>query len=418
MRGKVVVGVTAVAAWFALAVPAHAAQVVTWDTSSRYVDPNGVQFNGPASRPKALRVDVALPDGYDGRRRFPVLWLLHGHGDSYDSWVDPTRGDLLDVARGLQAIVVMPEGARGWYTSWWNGGARSPGWERYHLEELIPFVESRLKILPGRRWHAIAGNSMGGEGAAYYATQRPGYFGSVALFSAPLSIQRSEWPLGFDTQGENHTQVFGDPDAQRFYWTGHNPIALVANLRQTRVYVTVGDGGPSSLEELTNYFGIVAEAELRQHADEFAAAARTAGVDVTYAPKSGIHDWPYWRNALAAAIRWDLFAPVPERPARWRYDTVAPHGAAFGLRFDFATPPQTLESFRVDGRTVTGLGAGTVRVEQDGGPPFTATLPFTRALPPHYVRKARRRRRAACPRRPARKRAACLRKRAKKKAKR
>jgi hypothetical protein len=58
---------------------------------------------GVADRPAALRVNVLLPDGYDGKRHFPVLYLLHGHGDAYDYWVNPQKGDLLDIVKGSPA---------------------------------------------------------------------------------------------------------------------------------------------------------------------------------------------------------------------------------------------------------------------------------------------------------------------------
>jgi hypothetical protein len=147
--------------------------------------------------------------------------------------------------------------------------------------------------------------------------------------------------------------------------------------------VTVGDGvpDPTSIDQLKNTFGQVAEVELRQHADDFVPAARAAGVDVTYEPRHGIHDWPYWRAALANAIGWGLFAPVVERPTSWRFDTVAQHSVAWGLTFDFTSAPGVLESFRLSGRTLTGEGSGTVRVKPDHGPGFTATLPFSRRLP-------------------------------------
>src|SRR5207244_7312533 len=111
------------------------------------------------------------------------------------------------------------------------GGTRSPGWERYHLEELIPFIERKFRIRRGRRWHAIAGLSMGGEGAMFYATQRPGYFGSAASFSGVLSLQRPEWPTGFDTQGEHHVDVYEAPDGQRCDRRGHHPTAPAQHLR-------------------------------------------------------------------------------------------------------------------------------------------------------------------------------------------
>ena len=371
-----------IAALLALPSGAEAAELQTWETHSQHVDPAKEAFNSPPpgapARPNALRVNVLLPDGYDGTRRFPVLYLLHGHGDTYDHWANAQRGDAARIAAGLGAIVVMPEGARGWYANWWKGGARAdPAWERYHLEELIPLVEERLRIRPGRRWHSIAGLSMGGLGALHYASQRPGYFGSAASFSGAISIQRPEWPAGFDTQGERHQDVYGDPEANAFYWAGHNPTALVENLVHTRVYVTVGDGTPL---ESDNAFGAVAEAELRQHADDFAAAARAAGVPLTYAPRDGIHDWPYWREHLAAAIEWGFFAEVPESPPRWTYETVSRSGSAWALDFGFDQAPGELITFSRDANVLRATGSGRVTIATGQGCELDFAVPFEQAL--------------------------------------
>ena len=373
----------ALGAALALPAPAVGSRLVTWVTPSHYVDPSKVRFNGPSSRPKALRANVLLPDGYDGRRRFPVLYLLHGHGDAYDSWADPDHGDVARIAARLGAVIVMPEGARGWYTNWWNAGRRgAPGWENYHLDELIPLVEKRLRIRAGRRWHAIAGLSMGGEGALYYATQRPGYFGSAASFSGAISIQRAEWPSGFDTQGEKHVDVFGDPSEQRFYWTGHNPTALTRNLTHTRLFVAVGDGVPgANPDEATNYFGQVAELDLAQHANDFVAAARANGEHPEYRPQQGIHDWPYWRRHLTQAIAWGLFRPVDERPSEWTFQTVSRSGDMWGLRFRFSAPPGALETFRLHRGALSGSGAGRVTIDTPDGCRLTVALPFSRHLP-------------------------------------
>jgi S-formylglutathione hydrolase FrmB len=375
--------VLAAALGLALPATAHGAQVVTWVTKSSFVDPAQVRFNNPPpgapARPNALRVNVFLPDGYDGRERFPVLYLLHGHGDAYDHWANPQRGDLVRVAEGLRAVVVMPEGASGWYANWWNGGQRaSPAWERYHLDELIPLVEERLRIRPGRRFHAIAGFSIGGLGALYYASQRPGYFGTAAAFQGTVSIQRPEWPQAFDTQGEDHREVYGDPVAQRFYWSGHNPTAMVENLRHTRVYIAVGDGTPL---DLGNPLSSISEAYLKFHSEDFVAAARAAGVSVTYAPQAGTHDWPYRRKHLGDAIRWGLFEEVPESPDRWTYETVAQTGAAWALDLDFESPPEEVATFSREGDTLRASGASRVRVTTGDGCSFAAELPFERTLP-------------------------------------
>ncbi|MEA2441254.1 MAG: diacylglycerol O-acyltransferase / trehalose O-mycolyltransferase [Thermoleophilaceae bacterium] len=358
-----------------------APKLVTWkSTQSKFVDPAKAQFNSvPAeapAKPSALPVNVLLPDGFSRKRRYPVLYLLHGHGDSYWSWFAPKNGDLLNTARGFPGIIVMPEAGQGWYTDWWNDGLRgSPGWESYHLRELIPLVERRLPIRRGRRWHAIAGLSMGGEATAYYASQRPDYFGSAAAFSAPLSIQRPEWPAGFNTQGQDYATVFGDVSG--FYATGHNPLRLVRNLRWTRLFVGTGDGVPGSPDDVDNVFGQVAERELRQHAEDFVPAARAAGASVTYEPLGGVHDWPYWRRYLRDAISWGLFKSVVSHPRSWRFTTAMRRSSAWGYSFVFAAPPSELATFsRGSGGHLHGLGSGRVTVRGPHGCRLVATLPF------------------------------------------
>jgi S-formylglutathione hydrolase FrmB len=364
------------------AAPAHAARLVTWkETQSRFVKPDSSPFNGvppeAPAQPQSLPVNVLLPDGYDPRRRYPVLYLMHGHGDSYWSWFAPKNGDLLKTAAGFPGIVVMPEGGQGWYADWWNGGKRaSPGWESYHLRELIPLVEKRLPIRRGRRWHAIAGLSMGGEATMYYASQRPGYFGSAAAFSPPVSIQRAEWPAGFNTQGQDYDTVFGPVDG--FYATGHNPLALVENLRWTRLFVGVGDGNPASPDDFDNVFGQVAERELRAQADEFVPAARQAGASIKYEPLPGVHDWPYWRQYLRDAIKWGFFKKVPTAPRSWTFKTAARRSSAWGFRFAFAAAPDALATFKRSGGRISATGSGRVVVRAPSGCRFEATLPFQR----------------------------------------
>ncbi|HEX8083077.1 MAG TPA: alpha/beta hydrolase family protein [Solirubrobacteraceae bacterium] len=373
--------------WLALAMtsPASGAELVTIDTPSRFVDPSRVEFNG-ADHPRVLRANVLLPDGYsaDATRRFPVLFLLHGLGDNYSTWAGES-GQVEEIARGLPAIVVMPEAARGFYSSWWNGGARGqPEWERFFLEELVPLVEERFRVLPGRRWHAVAGLSMGGMGATFLAERLPGYFGSAATFSGFVAHQRPEIPAGLRAYGGvDYEQIFGPVDG--FYATGHNPARLTDNLRWTRLFVTVGDGTPapgvgSSPPAVVG--GGVAEAELRAQNDELVASARASGVDVDYRPKQGVHDWPYWRAALRDAIAWDLFAPAEEAPAEWTYRTVAQHGDTWDLRFAFAEPPADVVTLARAGDRVRGEGRGRVSIRNAAGCGFDTTLPFDRPLPP------------------------------------
>jgi diacylglycerol O-acyltransferase/trehalose O-mycolyltransferase len=73
---------------------------------------------------RTATVRLLTPDGWWERRpgqRWPVLYLLHGCCDTYDSWTRETDVEELRALRGM--LVVMPEaGAVGWYSDWWNHG--------------------------------------------------------------------------------------------------------------------------------------------------------------------------------------------------------------------------------------------------------------------------------------------------------
>lgn len=362
---------------------AGAAELITIATPSRHVDPATTVFNGPP--PAELRANVLLPDGYTPARRWPVLFLLHGIGDTHATWARPDRGDVVETLKGLPAIVVMPEAGRGFYTNWFNKGRRGePGWERFYLDELIPIVEARFPILSGRSAHAIAGLSMGGFGAAYLGGQRPDYFGAVAAFSGFVQHQRPEVEAGLRALGgPEYQDIFGPMSGQ--YATGHNPTRIIANLRRTRLFVAAGDGtaepGVQS-EPAAVVGGGVVEAGLRMQNEEFAAAARDAGVDLTYRRQSGVHDWPYWRRHLRQAVEWGLFRPLAERPQEWSYATVATSGRMWTLRYSFTAPPEAVATFRRGGTRLEAAGAGEVRItDVRTGCGFTATLPFEREMP-------------------------------------
>jgi len=387
--------------------PASASTLETWRMTSEHVDIEtarlGVSVAGRNGYPKiprdALRVNVLLPDGYDPAHPLPVLYLLHGGGWGYDYWADPEGGDISEVVGDLPAIIVMPEGGRGWYTNWWNAGRRGdPAWERFHLDDLIRVVHERLAVRPERRWHAIAGFSMGGLGALNYAAQRPGYFGSAASLSGIVSIQRPETATAFDSlsagfsgfvdgptaQPETHTDVFGDPGDQAFYWAGHNPVALAVNLRQSRIFLTSGDGSPYSSDDLlsslqgTPVVGLT-ESYMRDLSRDFASAASTAGVqDLTVNERAGLHTNFASRLGLTEALDWGLFEPVLDRTRFWTYRTVAQRGQMWQLSFAFDRPPDELIEFERRGKFLIARGSGRVRIRRGrlGRCAVSAELPF------------------------------------------
>ena len=363
----------------ALPAAAGAATLRTVDIPSNVVDESTANFNAGG----ALKANVLLPDGYDRRKTYPLLVLLHGAGDTYQSWAAPGKGDIRATAAGLKAIVVMPDGATGFYASWFNGGQRgNPEWERYVLEEVLSYARSHYRIRPQRRFHAIAGLSMGGLGATFLGGRLPGYFGTVASFSGFVDHQRAEVSAGGlqAVAGVSYERIFGPVTG--FYATGHNPTRIPGNLARSRLFVGVGDGTVDPVLGTGSPSAAVAggavEVEIRTQVEAFVAAARKAGVPVTYEPHAGVHDWPYWRKDLRAAIGHDLFAPVAERPRAWTNTTVAAAGELFGFRYAFSEPPRGLVRIERSGTDlrVSGPRVG-VTLTTPGGCELQGTLPLS-----------------------------------------
>ncbi|HWW53679.1 MAG TPA: alpha/beta hydrolase-fold protein, partial [Acidimicrobiales bacterium] len=182
------------------------------------------------SYPGPPRANVLLPAGYDPDRRYPLLVLLNGLSNNYASYAADGIVAMLETY-GLDAIVVMPEGASGWYADWWNGrGPGTPAWETYELDTVLPTVLARYPVLPQRRYHALAGFSMGGLGATYLGGRLPGFFGSVATLSgfvdtqyfAPVTAPGMGLVSLAPLEGDyNVYPVYGAPYGS--YSDGHNP---------------------------------------------------------------------------------------------------------------------------------------------------------------------------------------------------
>jgi S-formylglutathione hydrolase FrmB len=320
------------------------------------------------SYPGPPRANVLLPDHYDPARRYPLLVLFSGLQTTY-AWYAQTG--LTAAFDGLDAIVVMPEGGNGWYTDWWNDGARgSPAWESYELNEVLPAVLDRYPILPQRRYHAIAGISMGGLGAAYLGGRLPGFFGSVASLSGFVDPQyfalaahagmglTAEAPLKGDydlypVQGPPHD----------FYADGHNPTRLATNLEQTGVFVSTGTGEPSD-EDLAAPTSIpVGSAAERgviyPMSQRYHSALAAAGVYVTYQARPGGHNVSDFMAELKAMLAWGPFKPVVTDPRSWVNDTVATSGQLWDIAYRFAQAPDQVVQFRRSGRLLSIGAAGS-----------------------------------------------------------
>jgi enterochelin esterase-like enzyme len=128
----------------------------------------------------AENITVYTPPGYtkNPHRRYPVLYLLHGSGDTERSWTDTGRAHLIadnQIASGRTRplIIVMP-----------NGHAKDrAAFEARLQNEVIPFIDAQYRTLPKPEKRALAGLSMGAFQALWFGLDHPELFRALAVLS-------------------------------------------------------------------------------------------------------------------------------------------------------------------------------------------------------------------------------------------
>lgn len=268
----------------------------------------------------AAKVRLLTPDGWrpDDRRHWPTLWLLHGCCGGWTDWTTMTDVAALPALR--RVLVVMPEaGGSGFYSDWLgdDGSGHAPGWETFHLSELLPLLERSYGAGPDR---AVAGLSMGGFGALSYAGRHPGMFRAAASFSGvadPLLAPDGPPNVAAIESREDVADpdaLWGDADADRAVWAAHDPYWLAPGLTRIPVFLSCGDGtaGPYDQPGATSAYETLFLAENRHLARRLRELGDTRLTSDFYG--AGTHTWPYWQRELGRALPTLLGAMgVPER---------------------------------------------------------------------------------------------------------
>lgn len=133
-------------------------------------------FVGPVTG-DTIRYNVVLPAGYDGVRRHPVVYHLHGLGggpNNHNELISALFESAADSGMIGPVICVFPDGGRG--SMWADSKDGATMAETHTIRELIPHVDSTYRTFPFRRARVIQGFSMGGFGAVLYAAKFPDLF--------------------------------------------------------------------------------------------------------------------------------------------------------------------------------------------------------------------------------------------------
>ncbi len=218
------------------------------------------------------RMYVYCPPGYDDSpEKYPVMYLQHGGGEDERGWSQQGRTDiimdnLIASGQATPMVIVMADG-------------NSKDFESELLNDVIPFVESNMKVKTDRDNRALAGLSMGGIQTLDIGIPNLDKFAYLGVFSSGWFAK----PMPFGTMGrpeecysllkENKDEY---NDKLKVFW--------------------LSMGGPEDIA----YENCKA---MRKRFDEI-------GINYDYFETPGGHTWPVWRESLYH------FAPLIFKPKK------------------------------------------------------------------------------------------------------
>lgn len=141
------------------------------------------------------RATVYTPPGYTKKQIYPVLYLLHGIGGDEKEWLKGAQpqvifDNLYAAGKLAPMIVIMPNG-RAMKDDRALGNvmaedkvAAFANFEKDLLQDLIPYVESKMSVYKDREHRAIAGLSMGGGQALNFGLGNLDQFAWIGGFSS------------------------------------------------------------------------------------------------------------------------------------------------------------------------------------------------------------------------------------------
>lgn len=229
------------------------------------------------SMKKQIKNVVILPAGYgkDVQQKYPVLYLLHGHGNRYDSWIKLIKPQLPQIASETGIIMVCPDGESSWY---WDSPINPQSrFETYVSSELTGYMDKNYNTIPTRQGRAVTGYSMGGHGGLWLGLQHPDIFGACGSMSGGVDIR--PFPGSWNMKDQ-----LGDYSKNTKCWDEHTVInSIPYNLAYGPLAIIIDCGTEDFFYPVNQKLH---EKLLENH------------IPHDYIIRPGQHTQTYWRNAI------------------------------------------------------------------------------------------------------------------------
>ena len=150
------------------------------------------------------RALIYTPPGFSKKKKYPVLYLLHGIGGDEKEWLNDGGKpqvilDNLYAENKIQPMIVVLPNGRAMKEDRRGGNIMAPDkveafatFEKDLLNDLIPHIEKNFPALKERESRAIAGLSMGGGQSLNFGLGNLDKFAWVGGFSSAPNTKRPE----------------------------------------------------------------------------------------------------------------------------------------------------------------------------------------------------------------------------------
>ncbi len=236
---------------------------------------------------RTKELSVLLPKNYDARKRFPVLYLLHGHGGDHTNWTKLTK--LTTYVESMPLIIIMPDAENSWYVN--SATVEHDRFEDYLVSDLPRYVQQKYSIDTSKQ--AIAGLSMGGYGAVMLALKHPTQFRFAGSLSGALSYPRD---MHDTTRPAERSLV---PSLRRAFGETNNGVRA-----EHDVFHLVRQ---SSKDPVPYIYLVIGTADgFRNFLPANRALGdllRASGIAYEYHETPGGHNWQYWDREIQPLLK-------------------------------------------------------------------------------------------------------------------